>query len=184
MSDPIAPDLDPKNGNYAHCKVIEHLPIPADQFFTWFIAEPIENFMKGTLVVPPITGTRNITEGKFGGAGSARHITFKDGTVAYERVIATDYPRSYSYQPYAYNNPIRLLSDYAKATMTAEPNGDGTRIVWDYAFHARNRLALPLVKLFVKLDWSRNLANGLKVIRAHLEKHGTARQIHEVKKAA
>lgn len=184
MTHPTAPQLDQNEANYAHCQVIERLPVAADEFFGWYLAEPIENFMHGTLVVPPITGTQMITRGEFGGVGSARHITFKDGTVAYERVLATDYPRSYSYQPYAYNNPIRLFSDYAKAKMTAEADGDRTRIVWDYAFHARNRACLPLVKLFVTLDWSRNLANGLKVIRAHTEKHGLSRPIREPRLAA
>lgn len=184
MTDPIAPALDPDDSNYAHCRVIERLPIPADQFFDWYIAEPIENFMLGTFFVSPIIGTRVITEGPFGSKGTARHISFKDGTVAYERVTETNYPHGYSYQPYAYDNPIRLFSDYAKATMTAEPDGDGCRIVWDYAFHAKNKAALQVVKLFVKLDWARNLANGLKVIRAHMEKHGVSRSIRDDKTAA
>jgi len=184
MSNPIAPQMDLDEGNYAHCQVSEYLPIAPDRFFDWYISEPIENFMLGTLIVPPITGTRVLTEGPFGGAGSARHISFKDGTIAYEKVISTDYPRAYSYQPYAYNNPVRLLSDYAKATMSVQPEGDGARVVWDYAFHARNKMALPAVKLFVKLDWARNLSNGLKIIRAHLEQHGVSRRIDEVRKAA
>jgi hypothetical protein len=36
------------------------------------------------------------------------------------------------------------------------------------------------VKLFVTLDWKRNLMNGLKIIKAHLEVHGTSKRIHEV----
>ena len=176
-----APDLDPNESNYAHCRVEEIMPIPADTFFDWYIGEPIENFMLGTLIVPPIVGTKTMTESPFGAPGSDRLIHFKDRTVARERVLTSDYPRSYSYQPYAYTNPMRLFSDHAKATMTAVPEGEHARIVWDYAFHARSTMALPIVRLFVQMDWKRNLAGGLKVIRAHLEQHGTSRRIHEVR---
>lgn len=158
------------------------MPIPADVFFDWYIGEPIENFMHGTLMVPPIVGTKTTTDGPYGGGGSDRLIFFRDGTLARERVLSTDFPRTFTYQPYAYTNPMRLFSDHAKATMSAFPDGDGTRVVWDYAFHARRKIYLPIVRLFVQMDWKRNLANGLAVLREHLEhleQHGTARRIHE-----
>ena len=63
--------------------------------------------------------------------------------------------------------------------MQALPEDGKTRIVWDYAFHARNGIALPVLKLFVTLDWKRNLANGLSVLKKHLETHGTDKRIHE-----
>ena len=182
-----APDLDPDDTNYAHCQVIETLPIPADSFFEWYMGEPPENFMMGTIVVPPIIGTEPLSKEPYGNAGTSRIFHFKDGTVAAERIISMDMPREYFYQPYAYDNPIHFLSDHAKSTMRAEPDGENTKIIWDYAFHAKNKYALPLVKLFVSLDWKRNLTNGLKVIKAHLEVHGTSKRIHEVsdlKKAA
>ncbi|MEE9315086.1 MAG: SRPBCC family protein [Rhizobiaceae bacterium] len=176
----IAPDLDPDDSNYAHCQVIETLPIPADSFFDWYMDEPPENFMMGTLVVSPITGTEPISKEPYGKPGTSRLFNFKDGTVARERIISMDMPREYFYQPYGYDNPIHLLSDYAKSTMRAEPDGENTRIVWDYAFHAKNKVALQVVRLFVSFDWKRNLQNGLTVIKAHLEEHGTSKRIHEV----
>ncbi len=176
----IAPEIDLDESNYAHCQVIETLPIPADTFFDWYMDEPPENFMVGTLIVAPITGTEPISAEPYGKPGTSRLFHFKDGTVARERILTMDMPREYFYQPYGYDNPIHFLSDHAKSTMRAEPDGENTRIVWDYAFHAKNKVALPFVKLFVSLDWKRNLMNGLKIIKAHLEAHGTSKRIHEV----
>lgn len=166
------PVLDTDESNYAHCQVTERVPVSADQFFAWYMKQPIEAFMLGTAFVSPIIGTEPLEGPAFGAIGSRRKIFFKDGTVASEAITSADFPRAYSYLPYAYNNPIRLFSDYAKATMSVVPDGDQTLIVWDYAFHARNRMGLQVVKLFVKLDWARNLGNALKVIRKHLETHG------------
>lgn len=180
MNQTTAPELDPDESNYAHCRVVEVLPIEADKFFEWYLQEPIENFMHGTLMVSPVSGTQPLPGDAYGVPGSERLITFKDGTVARERIISMDLPRSYFYMPYAYTNPMRLFSDHAKATMASVPEGDNARIVWDYAFHARNKASLQVVKLFVSFDWRRNMANGLKVIKAHLEKHGPTKRIHEV----
>ncbi|MEE9375707.1 MAG: SRPBCC family protein [Rhizobiaceae bacterium] len=187
MSNTEAPLLDSNDANYAHCCCEIIIDLKAQDFFDWYMHEPIENFMHGTLIVPPITGTEPLPGPKWGKQGAARKITFKDGTVASEKILSLNLPLEYHYQPWAYNNPVRLLSDYAKSTMRAEPMGDKTRIVWDYSFHARNMVALQPLKLFMMLDWKRNLENGLKVLKAHLEEHGTCKRIHEtiaMKKAA
>ena len=179
-----APALDPDETNYAHCQVTSVVPVKADDFFDWYMSEPIENFMLGTAFVSPIIGTALLSGTGFRQPGDQRRIHFKDGTVASEVIRSTDFPRSYSFQPYAYDNPIRFFSDYAKATMTALPESDEAKIVWDYAFHAKNKPSLQVVRLFVALDWKRNLQNALGVIQAHLAAHGTSRHIHEAGLAA
>ena len=179
MSVDTAPAPAAEDALYARCRLEEVIDLPADTFFDWYMHEPIENFMLGTLVVPPITGTELLAGPEWGEPGAARKIHFKDGTTALERILETDLPNGYSYQPWAYTSPVRLLSDYAVSEMRALPEDGKTRIVWDYAFHARNGIALPVLKLFVKLDWKRNLAGGLKVLKTHLETHGTVKQIHD-----
>ena len=174
-----APAPAESDGTYAKCRVEEMIDLPAEDFFDWYMNEPIENFMLGTLVVPPITGTEAIPGPEWGRAGAARKIFFKDGTTALERILETDLPNGYRYQPWAYTSPVRLLSDYAVSEMRVLPEDGKSRIVWDYAFHARNGISLPVLKLFVALDWKRNLAGGLKVLKAHLEQHGTDKRIHE-----
>lgn len=175
------PDPDTHDENYARCRVETVIAIPAKTFFDWYMFEPIENFMLGTLIVPPITGTEPVSGPEWGKAGACRKIFFKDGTTSLERILETNLPASYRYQPWAYTSPVRLLSDYAVSTMQAVPEGGNCRIVWDYGFHPRNAIARPLLQLFVTLDWKRNLANGLKVIKAHLEAHGTAKSISETR---
>ncbi len=179
MNLPVAPDIDPDESNYAHCRVEETLPIKADTFFDWYLNEPIPNFMIGTLIVSPVSGVSALPGQTYGVPGHSRIIEFKDGTIAYERILTSDFPRQYFYQPYAFTNPVRLISDHAKATMKAVQEGDHTRIVWDYAFHARHKLFVPFLKLFVSLDWARNMRNGLKVIKKHMDVHGTSKHIHE-----
>jgi len=174
MSDVIVPDLDSDFSNYAHCQVSETLPIAPDSFFDWFMNEPPENLMLGTLLVSPMTGTEPLSEEGFGAPGTKRMFHFKDGTIAREVMLETDLPKRISYQPYGYNNPICFLSDHAKASMRVDPHKDGALITWDYAFHAKNKFALQLVKLFVSLDWKRNLRNALKVMKSKLEDMGVS----------
>lgn len=180
MSQNTAPAPDTGEGLYARCRLEEVIDVPAETFFNWYMHEPIENFMHGTMVVPPITGTEALPGPEWGEPGAARKIFFKDGTTSLERILETDMPRGYSYQPFAYTSPVRLLSDYAVSTMQALPEGDKTRIVWDYGFHARSGIAVPVLKLFVTYDWKRNLANALRTLKMHLEVHGTGKRIHEV----
>ncbi len=180
----FTPAPQPAKDGYATCCVETVINIPADSFFDWYMFEPLENFMMGALIVPRITGTELLPGPAWGQPGAARKILFKDGTSALERILSTDLPRSYSYQPWAYTSPVRLLSDYAICTMSALPQDGKTRIVWDYGFHARNAIAKPLLQGFVSTDWKRNLENGLKVLKQHLETYGTAKRIHEARKAA
>ncbi len=179
MAEIAAPALTEDAGKYAHCRLEEVIDLPAESFFDWYLSEPIENFMLGTLVVPPITGTEALPGPDWGEPGAARKIFFKDGSTALERILSTDLPNGYRYQPWAYTSPVRLLSDYAVSEMRVAPENGKTRLTWNYAFHARNGIALPVLKLFVSLDWKRNLANGLRVLKAHLELHGTDKRIHE-----
>jgi hypothetical protein len=182
-----APEVDLDDANYAHCQVTETFQIHPDQFLKWLLNEPLENFMLGTMVVSPIVGTELLSEEAYGAAGTSRLIHFKDKTIAKERVLSENFPESYSYQAYGYNNPIRFLADYAKAAMRVEADGENTRLIWDYAFHSKNKAALSVVKLFVSLDWKRNMTNALAIVKAHLEEHGPSVHIHEVsdlKKAA
>ncbi len=176
-----APDIDADGSNYAHCSVSILIDIKPAEFFEWYTAQRLEDFLLGTLVVPPITHTEMLEGPDWGAKDSARKIFFKDGTVALERITATDYPNSYEYQPWAYTSPVRFLSDYAKArTRALEENGQ-TRIVWDYAFHCKGSWALPLLKLFVQLDWKRNMTRAMDVIQSHLADHGTALHLNDAK---
>jgi len=181
MSDFPIPPVDKDEANYAHCQVSEVFPIPAEEFFAWYMAEKPENFMKGTLLVSPVTGVEPLSEEPFGPTGTTRLFHFKDGTIAREVVLSNKFPKEYSYQPYGYDNPICHLSDYAKATMSVEPHAEGCRVVWDYAFHAKNKYALQVVKIFVSLDWKRNLENALGIIKNHFEIHGTSKHMDETK---
>jgi hypothetical protein len=177
-----APELA-KDG-YATCTVETVIDIPADTFFDWYLFEPVESFMVGSVMVPAIIATQPLESPAWPQPGSTRKYTFKDGTVALEHIVSTNLPRSYSYQAWAYDNPVRFLSDHAKATMSALPEGNKTRVVWEYGFHARQSWMVPLLQIFVSLDWTRNLNNGLKVLKSHLETHGTSHHIDDVKRAA
>lgn len=180
----FSPAPTPAKEGYATCRVECVVDIAADTFFDWYLFEPIENFMHGTMIVAPITGTQMMDGPAWPETGSVRGISFKDGTTALERITSMNLPRSYCYQPWAFTNPIRLLSNYATATMSALPENGKTRIVWDYGFHPRSPIMRPLLQAIVSLDWKRNLQNGLDVLKAHLDVHGTAKRIHEINKVA
>ena len=94
-----APEPDLVGKLYASTTVATVIDMPPEDFFAWYLHEPIENFMLGTLIVPPITATQAIPGPEWGKPGSSRKIFFKDGTTSLERILSTDLPRSYKYQP-------------------------------------------------------------------------------------
>ena len=77
MENAIAPDIDPNESNYAHCRVEEILPIKPEAFFDWYFAQEPESIMLGTLVVSPIVKTLPIQGPTFGEVGSARSFVFQ-----------------------------------------------------------------------------------------------------------
>lgn len=181
VNHPPAPPLDPNEANYARCQVTEVLPVPFGTFFDWYFVEPVEHFMRGTVTVAAITSVENIPGFTYGRPREPRIYHFRDGTRAYEHVLESNFPHGYSYQSWAFTNPVKFICDHAKARMRAEPDGTGrTKITWDYAFHARNRLVLPFLQLFVGVEWRRSMRSVLGILKAHLARHGTTSQIHDV----
>ncbi len=180
----FTPAPEPAKDGYASCRAETFINMPAAGFLDWYLYEPIENFMFATMIVPAITHCEPLPGPAWGETNSARKIFFKDGTTALERILSLNLPHSYSYQSWAYTSPVKLMSDHAVATMTALSENGGTRIVWDYGFHARHPMLKPAVQGFVSLNWKRHLENGLGVLKRHLETHGTAKRIHDVAKAA
>lgn len=181
MDNTTAPELSKDLTSFARCEVDILIDIKAKDFFRWYVDEPIENFMLGTLSVSPIICTEMLDGPKWGKVGSARKIFFKDKSTALEKILKTDFPHGYEYQPWAFTNPVRFLSDYALATMKVEDVNGKARVIWNYGFHAKNSVALPLLNLFVRLDWRRNMTNALGLLKEHLETHGTGKRMHEIK---
>jgi hypothetical protein len=48
---PFTPAPAPALDGYATCRVECVVDVPANQFFDWYMHEPIENFMHGTLIL-------------------------------------------------------------------------------------------------------------------------------------
>jgi Polyketide cyclase / dehydrase and lipid transport len=130
--------------------------------------------------VSPIIATLPASEIDWGATGSTRRVYFHDGTVALERILSTALPFSYSYQIWGFASPVRLISDHAVSTITAIDRGGGTHVVWDYGFHARSASFRPFLALFMRLDWTSAMRNGLDILKTHLEMHGLSMHIHEV----
>lgn len=179
MIDRGAPALTLDDGLYAPCRAEIEINMEAKRFFDWYMNEPVENYMLRTLLVPSLTGFEMLEGPDWGKKDSARKLFFTDGTICLERILEEDFPRSYSYQPWAYDNPVSLISNHAHSTMRAEDVDGCTRIVWDYAFHAKNRICLPPLKLFMAGNWRPHLEAALARMRDHLETAGPDVHMHE-----
>lgn len=183
-----APQLDADSSSYVKCQVAETLPIAAGLFFDWYLKQAPENFMQGTMVIAPVVAHEPLTRQPFGEKNASRMMHFEDGTVARERVLEENLPRSLTSQLFGYDHSIRLVADHATSTISVkEVDAEHCRVVWDYAFHARNAASMSVLKLFVPFDWKRNISNALNAMRDQLEaKHddGSKTVVEQLDKAA
>ncbi|NWG70216.1 MAG: SRPBCC family protein [Parvularculaceae bacterium] len=103
--------------------------------------------------------------------GETRLITLTDGSSLEEELTGLDPGRRFSYRATRFSGPFGALvaQGLGEWSLTAEGTGR-TRLVWSYAFAAKNALALPLLALLVRSLWPAYMQAALRRLKAEAER--------------
>jgi uncharacterized protein YndB with AHSA1/START domain len=91
-------------------------------------------------VIPPIEEV-TIEGGGPTRTGSLRSVRLGDGTQIMERVLELDRPHRHRYDMAEMNRTQRLLCSNMVADWKFSPEGNKTRVTWDYEIHGRLTMA-------------------------------------------
>ena len=104
--------------------------------------------------IPAVTGTRDLT-GPWDTPGSERTVLLEGGNTAHERVLSWERPQRFEYRVDRFTNPLGRLVDHATGLWEFTRTERGSSFRWTYSFEAQGRLPAGLLKVFVRIAWSR-----------------------------
>jgi hypothetical protein len=107
--------------------------------------------------IPAVKGTRELT-GPWDTPGSSRTVELANGQTARETVLLWERPRRFGYRVERFDGVLGRLAEHATGSWEFEADGARSRLRWTYTFHPRGRLGRMLLGPFVRIAWSRYMA--------------------------
>lgn len=129
-----------------------HARATPEQAFDAIIPVDLTVTLTGYGPLPAVTGVRDQV-GDWDAAGQTRTIELKDGGELRERLIEVARPGVCAYEVVPVKGPLRLIVAKIDGRFDFNRDGDGTLVVWTYAFTPR-RGTRPFVLLLAPL-WRR-----------------------------
>ena len=122
---------------------------------------------RGAGPLPAVTAVRNQT-GNWDAVGQTRTIVLSDQSTASETLDNYQFPHAFGYTVTNYTSVLRLLVTKGVATWQCTSTSDGTLISWQYAYHARSVLAVPLLWLLMVLFWKKYMRAAVNILQIQL----------------
>jgi hypothetical protein len=154
--------------------IVEYdLPVPFDQFSTWFAekgAVELSVFMTGTSAVPPVGLVAQIHHdavrsdaliGSWRKVGDRRRLVFADGTSALEEITADQLPQRFQYEVWNLTNDTGRYITYALSEFRFSASERGTHIRWEYSFRPKGLPDGWFISRFVHQDFRQFMAATL-----------------------
>ena len=120
-----------------------------------------------------MTAVRNQT-GDWDAVGQTRTIVLSDHSTANETLDNYQFPHTFGYTVTGYTSVLRLLVTKGVATWHCTSTPTGTLISWQYAYHARSVLAVPVLWLLMVLFWKKYMRAAVNILQIQL--HGAPTQ--------
>ena len=102
--------------------------------------------------LPAVVAVRDQT-GAWDAPGQSRTLELSDGSTVVERLTVVDAPHRFSYRLSDFTGMFGSLVAFAEAEWDFDANVAGTRIRWNYSFHAQPKRGW-VVRLIVRLFWA------------------------------
>jgi hypothetical protein len=122
---------------------------------------------RGAGPLPAVTAIRNQT-GDWDAVGQTRTIVLSDQSTACETLDNYQFPHTFGYTVTNYTSVLRLLVTKGVATWHCTSTSDGTLISWQYAYHTRSLLAVPVVWLLMVLFWKKYMRAAVNILQIQL----------------
>jgi hypothetical protein len=123
---------------------------------------------RGAGPLPAVTAVRNQT-GDWDAVGQTRTIVLSDQSTACETLDNYQFPHAFGYTVTNYTSVLRLLVTKGVATWHCTSTSDGTLISWQYAYHTRSVLAVPLLWLLMVLFWKKYMRAAVNILQIQLQ---------------
>jgi len=123
---------------------------------------------RGAGPLPAVTAVRQQT-GDWDAVGQTRTIVLSDQSSAFETLDLYQFPHTFGYTVTNYTSVLRLLVTKGVATWQCTSTPDGTLISWQYAYHTRSVLAVPVVWLLMVLFWKKYMRAAVNILQTQLQ---------------
>lgn len=168
MSVPKRPSLS-NAGLLTHMEEVR-IGAPPPALWDWFVPVPLEGVLPGGGGLAGVERTENLPGPSWGLDGARRRVVLADGSSAYEAIVQAARPRLFRYQVWGFTGLPGLLLDHAQGRFVFDETGEGsTKLSWSYSFCPRAKIAAPLVRRFVRRQFSGFMREGLAAMKAKAE---------------
>jgi hypothetical protein len=149
---------------------------PAGPDRTFAIVTPSDptRFYPRSGPLPAVVAVRDQT-GAWDAVGQSRTLELSDGSTVVERLTVVDPPRRFAYRLADFTGSFGGLVAFAEAEWDFDANARGTRIRWNYSFHAQPKRGW-IVRLIVRLFWGRYMKRVLPGLIAEVERLAKAKR--------
>jgi hypothetical protein len=127
---------------------------PANPDRTFAIVTPSDptRFFPKYGPLPAVVAVRDQT-GAWDAAGQSRTLELSDGSTIVERLTVVESPRRFAYRLSDFTGRFGSLVAFAESDWDFDASVEGTRIRWNYSFHAQPKRGW-IVRLIVRLFWA------------------------------
>jgi hypothetical protein len=156
------------DGSYETVIVEFDLPVPLDQFSSWFAqkgAAEFSVFLNGTSSYFPLPSLRSSSSaepgtvrsdaliGSWKHVGDRRRVVFADGSSALEEITADQLPQRFQYEVWNLTNDTGRYITYALSEFRLSGSDRGTHIRWQYSFNPKGLPDGWFISRFVHEDY-------------------------------
>ncbi|AXQ27982.1 polyketide cyclase [Solimonas sp. K1W22B-7] len=141
---------------------------PRAAVFEAIVPIDLPSIFTGYGPLPAVTGTRE-QSGAWDGAGQTRVVMLSDGSEAGERMDRYRHPEYFAYTVSGFTGVLRWLVHSANGEWWFEPEGEGTRVRWRYAFNARSWVVALPVWFITRMLWRGYMGKALRLSREGIE---------------
>jgi hypothetical protein len=123
----------------------------------------------------PLPAVASVTDqtGAWDAPGQSRTLHLSDGSTIIERLREVDAPRRFTYQLTDFTGGFANLVAFADAVWDFDAAVEGTRVRWQYTFHAQPARGW-IVRVIVRVFWSRYMNKVLPRIIDEVRRQASA----------
>lgn len=156
------------------------VPVPIELCFKTFVGLHPKDFLHHDKLIARVVRVDVLKGKRFDHVGAVQEISFKDGAVIQEELMAFIPNKQIVYRGTGFTQPLVSWADHVKASFEFSKEGEETVITWRYNFFLKSSplglLRKPVFKrIVVDFIWNRMMTNTLANLVKVITLRATAR---------